>query len=169
MRLGKSRFLGGRLPYPPRCLWRLAVDIEQEPNPDSRVYLTEERDVFGMPLLAIDWRIGERERGTAARYLTLFRGEWERLKLGGATWYQPITEAGDRWLGAARDTYHQAGTTRMGEQPSTSVVNTDLRIHGIDNLYIGSTSVFPNSGSANPTFTMTALCLRLADHLRTRL
>ncbi len=165
VRLGISRYFGGRIPYPPRCQWRLAVDVEQEPNPESRIFLTGERDALGMPVPAIDWRVGERERRTAAQYVALFRREWERLEAGEAVWDETIDEPGDRWFASASDTYHQAGTTRMGDDPRASVVNTDLRVHGVDNLYVGSCSVFPTSGSANPTFTMTALCLRLADHL----
>ncbi len=160
-----SYFFGGQIPYPPRCHWFLQVDVEQEPSEQSRVFLTEQRDLLGLPILGIDWRPGERERMSVLRFVEQFRSEWERLKLGGAVWNDTITAPGASWLTSASDTYHQAGTARMSTDPHLGVVDQDLQVHGVSNLYIGSCAVFPTSGSANPTFTMMALCLRLADHL----
>ena len=60
---------------------------------------------------------------------------------------------------------HLMGTTRMGTNPSTSVVDRDCRVHGYRNLFIASSSVFPTTGYANPTLTIVALALRLADTL----
>jgi choline dehydrogenase-like flavoprotein len=65
------------------------------------------------------------------------------------------------------DAYHYLGTTRMGTDPESSVVNPDLRVHSVDNLYVAGGSVFPTSGCANPTMTIVALSIRLAEHLRT--
>ena len=53
----------------------------------------------------------------------------------------------------------------MGDDPSTSVVDRECRVHGIHNLYLAGSSVFPASGYANPTLTIVALALRLGDHL----
>jgi choline dehydrogenase-like flavoprotein len=58
------------------------------------------------------------------------------------------------------------GGTRMGVDPATSVVDSSLKIHGLENLYVVSCSVFPTGGSSNPTFTMMALALRLTDRLQ---
>ena len=60
------------------------------------------------------------------------------------------------------------GATRMGDDPATSVVDRDCRVHGVDNVWIAGGSVFPTSGCANPTFTLVALAIRLAEHLRAR-
>jgi choline dehydrogenase-like flavoprotein len=57
------------------------------------------------------------------------------------------------------------GTTRMGDDPATSVVDADARVHGIANLYVAGSSIFPTVGSANPTLTLVATSLKLADHL----
>lgn len=60
---------------------------------------------------------------------------------------------------------HAACTVRMADDETRGVVNRDLRVHGVDNLYVCSNGTFPNTGAVNPTLTLTALSLRLADHL----
>jgi choline dehydrogenase-like flavoprotein len=62
--------------------------------------------------------------------------------------------------------HHHMGTTRMSDDPRTGVVDRDCRVHGMANLFIAGSSVFPTGGSANPTLTIVALALRMADHLR---
>ncbi|HET7554432.1 MAG TPA: GMC family oxidoreductase [Gaiellaceae bacterium] len=64
---------------------------------------------------------------------------------------------------------HQAGTARMGEDPATSVVNTECRAHEVDNLYVVDTSVFPSIGAVNPALTAMANSLRVGDHLLERM
>jgi choline dehydrogenase-like flavoprotein len=61
------------------------------------------------------------------------------------------------------------GTTRMHPDPWRGVVDTDARVHGVANLYLAGSSVFPTSGAANPTLTIIALALRLAEHVTRRL
>jgi choline dehydrogenase-like flavoprotein len=58
------------------------------------------------------------------------------------------------------------GTTRMHVDPKKGVVDQDCRVHGISNLFVAGSSVFPTSGSATPTITIVALALRLADHVK---
>ena len=62
--------------------------------------------------------------------------------------------------------YHHMGTTRMSTNPSQGVVNENCQVHGISNLYVAGSSVFPTSGLSNPTLTLIALAIRLADHLK---
>jgi choline dehydrogenase-like flavoprotein len=64
---------------------------------------------------------------------------------------------------------HQAGTCRFGNDPATSVVNTDCRAHEVDNLYVADTSIFPSIGAVNPALTAMANALRVGDHLFERL
>ena len=61
---------------------------------------------------------------------------------------------------------HHMGTTRMSIEPGEGVVDAECRVHGLDNLYIAGSSVFPTSGNANPTLTIIALAMRMADHLK---
>ena len=80
-----------------------------------------------------------------------------------------LTHDDETWLHARGGGHHHMGTTRMGASPSTSVVDSDCRVHGVENLYVAGSSVFPTTGHMNPTLTLTALTLRLADHVRLRL
>ena len=68
-------------------------------------------------------------------------------------------------LERASDGYHQLGTTRMKSSPREGIVDTDCRVHGVNNLFVASSSIFPTSGHANPTFATVSLAVRLADHL----
>ena len=65
--------------------------------------------------------------------------------------------------------HHHLGTTRMHEEADRGVVDPDSRVHGLENLYVTGSSVFPSHGASNPTLTIVALALRLADHLRSDL
>jgi choline dehydrogenase-like flavoprotein len=61
--------------------------------------------------------------------------------------------------------YHHMGTTRMAEDPRRGVTDARTRVHGIGNLYVAGSSLFPTSGWANPTLTIVALALRTADEV----
>lgn len=65
--------------------------------------------------------------------------------------------------------FHLMGTTRTADDPKRGVIDADLLVHGVDNLYLASSSVFPTVGYSNPTLTIVALALRLADHLKAKL
>ncbi len=64
---------------------------------------------------------------------------------------------------------HQAGTVRFGNDPATSVLDTDCKAHELDNLYVVDTSFFPSIGAVNPALTAMANALRVGDHLVARL
>jgi len=88
--------------------------------------------------------------------------------IGRLSFMYPEEELRDRIFSQAADGYHQAGTTRMGTDPRTSVLDSDLRVHGIANLFVASSSAFPSSGQANSTFLAVCFALRLAEHLDIR-
>jgi len=159
-----GQFLARRRLSPKFAKCHLDIECEQAPSRDSRVFLSTEKDELGMPRTVLDWRITDLEKHSVQQYIKVFRSEWERMGLGVAKWEESIFDPGNKWWDVCRDTYHHAGTTRMSSDPGQGVVDANLRVHGFDNLYIGSTSVFPSSSCANPTLTMMALCIRLADH-----
>lgn len=145
----------------------LGAQCEMAPDPESRVSLSETRDQLGMPRARMDWRLGELERRTLAEFVAIVAGEFERLGLGSFDRKQAeFLEVPVAWVARAHDSAHHMGTTRMHESPRQGVVDPQCRVHGVDNLYIGSSSVFPTSARSNPTLTILALSLRVADRLK---
>ncbi len=142
----------------------IITDVEQVPDPQSRITLTTEADALGIPRPRITWRLADIERRTASVSARVVAMEFGRLGLGRvklADWL----EAPD-WVTNVVGTFHHIGTTRMADEPSRGVVDRHCRIHGLANTYIAGSSVFPTSGHANPTLTIVALVLRLADHVK---
>jgi len=138
---------------------------EQEPNPESRVTLAEDRDALGMPRVKLAWNLTGFELETMYRFMELLR-----RKVSAAGWGR-IKNANEpeKLLTIMSTGYHHMGTTRMHDDPKRGVVDSNCRVHGIENLFVAGSSVFPTSGAANPTFTILALTFRLADHLQKRL
>lgn len=144
--------------------YSLDVHAEQEPNPDSRVTLaTHARDALGMPRLRIDWRYTARDIDGVRRALALLADDFARSGVGTLDYDDGEVERELTRYGAYGG--HHIGTARMGRDPRTSVVDADCRIHGVDNLYVAGSAVFPTSSQANPTLALVALALRLARHL----
>ncbi|MDQ4035943.1 MAG: GMC family oxidoreductase [Chloroflexota bacterium] len=138
--------------------------IDPVPNPDSRISLGQERDTLGIPRAQLDWRLSSSDRDSVVRALELLGAELGRAGLGRL---RIIVDAdGDRWPEDLAGGWHHMGTTRMHGDSQHGVVDRDCRVHGMRNLYIAGSSVFPTAGSATPTMTIVALALRLAAHLQ---
>lgn len=138
--------------------------FEQAPNPDSRITLGREVDALGQRKVCIDWRLTSLDWHTYRTAAAVFGSELARA-CNGHFQLQP-------WLASGRDespqiqgTAHHIGTTRMAEHPRQGVVDLNSRVHGMSNLYVAGSSVFPTGGWAFPTFTLVSMSLRLADHL----
>lgn len=140
----------------------LQVHVEQAPDRDSRVLLGDRTDPLGLPVARVDWRIGKQDADTARALAGAVAAEFERLGLGTVRVDGGLAEPGAGLAGA----YHHMGTTRMSRDPAGGVVDPDCAVHGIGNLYCCGGSVFPTGGAANPTLTMVALSIRLADRLK---
>ncbi len=140
----------------------LNIDLEQAPNPDNRIRLSAERDTLGLPKAIVDWRVGPQEHDTAIRYARLLEQEFLSAGFAPLEWLPGLLEGQPPVLA---DTYHPMGGLRMGTLPAESVVDRDLLVHGLHNLHVASCAVYPTGGSSNPTFTLMALSLRLAQHL----
>ncbi len=140
--------------------------IEQAPNPDSRITLSEEKDALGMPRSRVHWVLSEQEHQTIKTFSMNLAAELARLKLGRIKLADWVLEGGESWTAGVQDVAHHMGGTRMSANPEHGVVDPDCRLHSTDNLFVAGSSVFPTSGCVNPTLTITALSLRLADHLK---
>jgi choline dehydrogenase-like flavoprotein len=143
----------------------LYIDTEQQPNPESRIRLSSQLDALGMPKAIVDWRWGEPERHAFASFKQLFGRQWHAWNDGAIEWHHTF-ESTSGWQAQVNDIYHLMGGTRMAADPRNGVVDPQLRVHGINNLFVASCSVFPTGGSSNPTLTLMQLTLRLAEQLR---
>ncbi len=143
----------------------LRAVIETSPNPDSRVTLGHAKDRFGMPRVRVDWRINRGDQRGLERLLARMRAELPRLDIGRLV--EDFTRDAAGWPMSMVGGKHHMGTTRMHVDPNHGVVDPDCRVHGLANLFVAGSSVFPTFGHANPTLTIVALALRLADRLKT--
>ncbi|MEO8464115.1 MAG: GMC family oxidoreductase [Gammaproteobacteria bacterium] len=134
---------------------------EQVPDPDSRVTLGTERDALDMHKLVLRWRVGTAEVASIERLHARLARRLNAVGIG--TLEQGMTlDSAPRFTDAS----HHLGTARMSDSPHTGVVDRNCRVHGMENLYIAGSAVFPTAGHANPTLTIVALAIRLADHLK---
>ncbi|MEU0503240.1 GMC family oxidoreductase [Nocardia sp. NPDC005998] len=139
--------------------------VEQLPNPDSRITLTDRTDRLGVPLPRVDWRVNPQEDSTVRRAAELAVAEFTRLGLPTPALFDGARVDSTLPL-MLTDWAHPTGTTRMSADPRAGVVDPDCRVHGVANLFVAGSSVFPTTGHANPTLTIVALAVRLADTLR---
>jgi choline dehydrogenase-like flavoprotein len=158
--------LGGWSAYPPDPTRYGALHliglVEQAPDPRNRVSLGSGVDPLGSPVARLDVHWSAIDRRSARRAAELFGGALEDAGLGSFTAWDPLGGSGEPVFSPC----HHMGTTRMADDPADGVVDRDLKVHGTDNLYVAGSSVFPTGiGYSNPTLTILALALRLADHL----
>jgi choline dehydrogenase-like flavoprotein len=145
-------------------LYSLDFHAEQYPNPASRVLLDSAVDPLGMPRIKIDWRYMPQDVHTVSRALAILARGFLDSGVGQFHYEPALVETEMTRYGAYGG--HHIGTTRMGSDPRTSVVDSNCRLHAVHNLYIAGSAVFPTSSQANPTLTIVALALRLSAHLR---
>jgi choline dehydrogenase-like flavoprotein len=148
-----------------RGVLAMRVQAEQAPNPDSRVTLGTRRDRFGLPVAQVDWRPAASDRASIRASQEAVDTALRAAGLGHVEFmlgdeHPPVLLEGN---------FHHLGATRMHPDPAMGVVDADCRVHGVRNLYVAGSSVFPTYGCSNPTLTVVALALRLADHLKKRL
>ncbi|MFE6735652.1 GMC family oxidoreductase [Microbacterium sp. NPDC057741] len=137
---------------------------EQLPNPESR--LTLSIDANGDEVLDVDYRFLEEDVDSLLTCHDLLDAELRAAGIGRIEYLGEDAGAVRRFAWEqTTDGFHSIGTTRMSREPGDGVVDSDLRVHGTSNLYIASSSVFPTSAEANPTFFAAVLAARLAHHL----
>lgn len=147
--------------------WPMRAFFECEPQVTNRVVLSDRRDVFGRPLPRIEWRLSDLDvRSIRHAWATLDRG----LRTAGVGRLElAFPDVDEAWRASCVAGMHHMGTTRMHADAKRGVVDPDARVHGAANLYVAGSSVFPTVGFANPTLTIVALAVRLAQHLRSEL
>ncbi|MDE8653745.1 FAD-dependent oxidoreductase [Novosphingobium album (ex Liu et al. 2023)] len=149
----------------------LIIRGEQAPNPDSRVLLSAARDELGQRRADLSWQLSALDKHTARVVTRVFDEEMRRMGKGSVTPSEWLSEPGPAWpvdptVGNHPIAgYHHLGGTRMSADPRHGVVDADCRVHGYANLHVAGSSVFATAGWANPTLTIVAFALRLADRL----
>ncbi len=147
----------------------IVLRAEQAPNPDSRVTLSEERDAIGMPRVALDWRLSGIDIDSVDGLVSALDRESRRLGLGSVEPAGWLREPDRKWVSDELVSahpiggFHHMGTTRMAADPRRGVTDGWGRVHGVANLHIAGSSLFPTGGWANPTLTILALAMRTAD------
>jgi choline dehydrogenase-like flavoprotein len=136
----------------------IGASIEMRISDSNRVVLSDKiKDCFGNPLAHLICNYADEDLRTLERSRELIRGIYRKL---GATDVEEIEVSWSR---------HHQSTCRMGDDPGTSVVDRNLRVHDSPNLYLCGSEVFVTGGAMQPCLTISALAHRLADHLASRL
>jgi choline dehydrogenase-like flavoprotein len=137
--------------------FELSAEIEVLPRAENRVTLDRsETDAYGNPVPNVSWNRDPHAVRTIERAFEVLERIVDNLDPE-VTW----SDRGVLWRGVG----HHTGTTRMGEDPGESVIGPDCRTHDVGNLYLAGCGVFPTSGAMQPTLTIAAMALRLAERL----
>jgi choline dehydrogenase-like flavoprotein len=140
----------------------LETMCEQAPNPNSRVLLSDSVDQLGQTRISLDWQLSQNDIESAIRSQRILDEVLQASGIGRLYCELDDLTPPRRITGG----WHQMGTTRMHDDPKQGVVDSNSRVHGLSNLFIAGPSVFPTTGYANPTLTIVAMTVRLADHLK---
>jgi len=143
----------------------LKYESEERPDRENGVWLAEEKDAFGMPRPRLRWSTSQDDIAAIQTTAGLFAQYAGAQGLGRVR----MEDHGDDPFWGVTTAWHQLGVTRMADSPTAGVVDADCRVHGAGELYVASGGVFPQVGRANPTLTIVALTIRLADHLKGKL
>ena len=157
-----------RLTQPGRRFVKFSIRslVEQSPDRSNRVMLQDETDEFDQRKIKVLWRWNELDLRSIRQAQQIFR---EELASAGIGTLVPLEETIGAQPRRFDSPHHFLGTTRMHDNPRNGVVDADCRVHGVPNLFVAGSSVFPTGGYVNPTFTIIALALRLASHLQSEL
>jgi hypothetical protein len=142
--------------------WRTRFYYECVPAADNRVLLAEERDQFGRRRSRLIWHLSDQDLDSAYRFHVYLASVLQKNGAGNLIYFEEPSQ----WRSNTETGKHPSGTTRMHVNPKLGVVDKNCRVHGLDNLYVAGSSVFPTTGYANPTLTIVALAVRLARHLQ---
>jgi len=144
----------------------LRFEAEERPVRSNFVTLDQtESDALGMPHTVLNWATTEDDLAAIRETAALFGGFVGAEGIGRLQ----IEDHGDDPFWGTTTAWHQLGCMRMAESPTAGVVDPDCRLHGSQGVYVASGAVFPTGGRANPTLTIVALSIRLADHLKSRI
>jgi choline dehydrogenase-like flavoprotein len=151
--------------WPTNANLHIVIRIEQLPQWHNRICLSDQQDALHLPKLKLEWKKTDADEKVFRVAIEKIDRYWKAhlADVCDLKWKPEALNSEVGMVNLTMDLAHPAGSTRMGTNPSDSVVDPHLRIHRIENLSIASASVFPSSGSANPTLTVMHLAMRAAD------
>lgn len=151
-----------------RMMEKIELNLVQEGTPkrDSRIYLSKEKDIFGVNKLVLDWHFDEQEIESIYRAYKLFAATARQFGWGRVQFHPEADVNSDNPTRGLEEGAHPSGATRMSNDRKRGVVDRNLRVHSTKNLYVCGSSVFPTNSWVSPTFTIVALAVRLAKHLK---
>lgn len=150
--------------------YQLFTRIEQAPNPESRVTLETEKDSLGVPRATLHWVLTPLEKRSIRKIHELLGQQVGLAGVGRVRMMEYLQNENDpSWPEFTGGGWHHMGTTRMSDDPKKGVVDANCKIHGISNLYVAGSSCFTTAAACNPTLTLTALSIRLSDHLKQKI
>lgn len=165
LQLAWHRFVSRRLYiHGEKARVQFQLDMEQLPHAGNRITLSHETDRYGRQKARVEWSIRQEDLEALRRAARRFLSAWPGRRIGLPELTAVPLDAYD--FLKPHDAYHPVGTCRLGVDED-AVVTPELRVRGIDNVFVLSTAVFPTAGSANPTFSMLCLGSALAKQLRT--
>jgi choline dehydrogenase-like flavoprotein len=141
----------------------MGCGLEIVPDPNRRLTLSSERDALGMPRLHLAMHVAD---SNFAHYRETMKELGRQLLAARIGMIRLNQQTHADWQHVMDWGNHHMGTTRMSADPKQGVVDADCKVHGVANLYVAGSSVFPTYGASNPTMNLVALALRLATHLR---
>jgi len=145
-------------------VYKLMNYVQQTPNWNSRISLSDKTDPLGRPYPALNWSLSSIDHEGIVKAQALIAQEVKRAGLGRVK--IEIESNPGAPLEGSRGGAHHMGTTRMSENASMGVTDGNAKVHHLGNLFVAGSSLFPTCGYANPTLTIVATSLRLADHLK---
>ncbi|MEO6187944.1 MAG: GMC family oxidoreductase, partial [Ginsengibacter sp.] len=155
-----SRKLPGVFLFSPENIYALHFHAEQTPVYSNQMYLGKDNET-----LIIDYSLSPLDIHSVIRTHEVLDDWLQKCGCGKLEYWFPKEQLFDAIKKMSKDGIHQSGTTRIASSPEDGVVNNDLKVWGTTNVYVCSSSVFPTSSQANPTFLLGAFAARLANHL----
>lgn len=147
----------------------LFTRVEQLPHPESRVVLSNEKDELGIPRANLFWALSPIDKKTVFTINKLLGQQIGAAGIGRVKLKEFLLDGDVQLPDYTSGGWHHLGTTRMSDDPKHGVVDANCKIHGIDNLYIAGSSCYTTGGAVNPTLTVVAISLRLANHIKEKM
>jgi len=140
---------------------------EQAPIENNKITLSQtEKDIFGIPRPILHYKKTDFDKNTVYKTIKQIASYGNLLSYGKIKVFNYVSSLGAYPEDDTLAGFHHMGGTRMSDSNQDGVVDSNLKVHGTNNLFIAGSSVFPSGGHANPTLTITQLSLRLGDYIK---